>query len=141
MFCNAEKTRATAKFCRKCGREVIADDSIYVPLADLKASYNLKNKSLNNTRQIQQNALFATNKNGASTTAIAFVVYSLVPFLGILFCPGALFMSVVGLSVSFAKPHLGGRETSVLSLFFGSFITLVQLLLWWLLFLIPELRR
>lgn len=81
------------------------------------------------------------NSNGASTTAMAFVAYALVPYLGILFCPGALLMGAVGLLRWHRAPHLGGRRASVTSIAAGVVILCAQLFLWWILYKIPEWSR
>lgn len=78
------------------------------------------------------------NRNGASTTALAFMTYSLVPFLGILFVPGAVLIGVVGIACSYHAPHKGGRRASVASIFFGIVILGVQVLLWWIIIKVPE---
>jgi hypothetical protein len=78
------------------------------------------------------------NSNGASTTALAFVTYALVPYLGILFCPGALLMGVLGLYNSYRAPERGGRRASYLGLSLGLLILCAQLFLWWILYKIPE---
>lgn len=85
--------------------------------------------------------LFLENKNSASETASAFVVYSLVPYLGILFCPGAFLMGGIGAFISYRKPFLGGGKSSIYSIVLSVLIFAIQILLWWLLYLIPELRR
>jgi hypothetical protein len=78
------------------------------------------------------------NRNGASTTALAFMTYSLVPFLGILFVPGAVLIGVAGIACSYYAPHKGGRRASVASIFFGIVILGVQVLLWWIIIKVPE---
>lgn len=78
------------------------------------------------------------NRNGASTTALAFTTYALVPFLGILFVPGAVLIGAAGLVYSYRAPHRGGRRASFASIFFGLVILGVQLLLWWIIIKVPE---
>jgi hypothetical protein len=78
------------------------------------------------------------NRNSASTTALAFMTYALVPFLGILFVPGAVFIGAAGLIYSYHAPHKGGRRASFASIFFGLLILGVQLLLWWIIIKVPE---
>ena len=144
--CGAQIERGAAKFCRVCGKLLTED---YQPLDRLRASYRLQGKSFGfeNARKteeaetIETENLFDENKNSASETAKAFVVYSLVPYIGILFCPFALLTGGVGVFVSYRKPFLGGRQTSVYSIAFGVIIFAVQILLWWLLYIIPELSR
>jgi hypothetical protein len=78
------------------------------------------------------------NRNGASTTALAFTTYALVPFLGILFVPGAVLIGVVGLIYSYHAPQKGGRRAAVASVLCGIAILGVQLLLWWIIVSVPE---
>lgn len=78
------------------------------------------------------------NRNGASTTALAFATYALVPFLGILFVPGALLAGIAGLFYSYRAPHRGGRRASLASIIFGLVILGAQLLLWWVIVNVPE---
>ncbi len=77
------------------------------------------------------------NRNGASTTALAFLTYSLVPYLGILFCPGALVMGIVGLFTSYRIESRAGRRASCTSIVLGLFILGAQIFLWWILYKIP----
>ncbi len=77
-------------------------------------------------------------ENGAATTARAFATFSLVPYLGILFCPGALLMGSVGLIRSYKLPGMDGRRTSYLSLGVGSGVLCIQVFLWWILYRVPE---
>lgn len=78
------------------------------------------------------------NSNGAATTALAFAVYALVPYLGILFCPGAVILGGVGFMRVRRSPHLGGRRASVISIALGFVILGAQVFLWWILYKIPE---
>lgn len=80
----------------------------------------------------------ARNSNGASTTALAFVTYSLVPYLGILFCPGALVMGGIGLYNSYRTPERGGRRASYIGVISGVLVFCAQIFLWWILYKIPE---
>jgi hypothetical protein len=117
----------------------------------LRASYNLPEEQRHQTlkgnggkassmplKSSMQSIFPARNNNGASTTALAFVTYSLVPYLGILFCPGAVLMGGVGLFNSYRAPERGGRRASTLGLIFGVLIFCAQLFLWWILYKIPE---
>jgi hypothetical protein len=82
--------------------------------------------------------MLSSNRNGASTTALAFVTYSLVPYLGILFCPGAVLMGSVGLVRSWRVPQIGGRRASGASVICGVLILGVQVVLWWILYKVPQ---
>lgn len=136
--CGAATEREFAKFCRVCGKLLLEE---YQPLDTLRASYRLQGKNFQFEKEEEITDLFAENKNSASATAAAFVVYSLVPYLGILFCPGAFVMGGIGVFISHRKPYLGGGKTSVYSIVLSVIIFAVQILLWWLLYVIPELGR
>jgi hypothetical protein len=143
--CGVEARRVEARFCSACGRSL---DESYLPTDALRASYNLEQRRIVNRSISKANikplkssmsSIFpARNSNGASTTALAFVTYSLVPYLGILFCPGAVLMGGVGLYNSYRVPERGGRRASYMGLAFGVLIFCAQLFLWWILYKIPE---
>lgn len=138
--CGAAIEREFSKFCRVCGKLLLEE---YQPLDTLRASYRLQGKSFQFEKSVDRPAenLFAENKNSASATASAFVVYSLVPYLGILFCPGAFVMGGIGALKAHRQPFLGGGKTSLYSVALSVLIFAVQILLWWLLYIVPELRR
>ena len=136
--CGTRIEREFAKFCRVCGKLLLED---YEPLDTLRASYRLQGKSFQFEQKEKIADLFAENKNSASSTASAFVVYSLVPYLGILFCPGAFLMGGIGVFISYRKPYLGGGRTSIYSIALSIIIFAIQILLWWLLYIIPELGK
>ena len=147
--CGSEARRADARFCSTCGRELQAAD--YFPSDSLRASYHLQGRRASALirDRVRPRAPTAPrphprvmplhkNSNGASTTALAFVTYALVPYLGILFCPGALVMGGVGLLRARRTPQLGGRRASVVSIVLGVVVLGAQLFLWWILYKIPE---
>ena len=80
-------------------------------------------------------------ENGAAATAMAFVTYGLVPYLGILFCPGALVFGGVGLVRAWRAPQPGHTRAAVLSLVLGLVVLCAQILLWWILYKVPEWAR
>ena len=80
-------------------------------------------------------------ENGAAATAMAFVTYALVPYLGILFCPGALFYGGLGLVRARRAPQSGHARAAALSLALGLLVLCAQLLLWWILYKVPEWSR
>ena len=150
--CGAAARRAGARFCETCGRRL---DEDYFPTESLRASYSFERgagAARPNRRREGSGArrpaaararprvefMPVKRENGAATTGLAFVTYALVPYLGILFCPGALVMGGVGLWRAHRAPQLGGGRASALSLLLGLVILCVQLLLWWLLYKVPE---
>ena len=77
---------------------------------------------------------------GLPETARAFATYSLVPYLGIVFCPGAVVLGTVGVVRSYRSQQLGGdssRGACYASTIVGVVVLAVQLLLWWILYQAP----
>ena len=73
-----------------------------------------------------------------AATARAFATYSLVPYLGILFCPGAVVVGTVGVVRSYSSPQTAAARTACyLSTAIGAGVLIAQLLLWWILYQVP----
>ncbi len=166
--CGAEARREAARFCATCGRRLEGD---YFPTDSLRASYRYERRptvsAASDEGQAGGAAQFAPvegraarrvrvartvarqrgglmpsqNLNGASTTALAFVTYALVPYVGILFCPGALLMGGIGLVRADRAPHVGGGRASALGVLLGVLLLCAHLLLWWILYKVPEWTR
>lgn len=139
--CGAESQRIGAKFCLVCGKNLRED---YQPLDTLRASYRMQGKAFS-LAEIEKREeitnLFETNENSVSETAWACLVYSLVPYLGILFIPMTFVIGSFGVFVSYRKPYLGGRRLSLASIGLSFIVLVVQIFLWWLLYIIPELGK
>ena len=140
--CGAARRRGNAKFCSVCGKRLSED---YEPLDTIRASYRLQNKSFDfgavaRSPRAEATDLFEQNKNSVSQTAWACVVYSMVPYLGILFVPFAFVIGGCGYFVAVRQPYLGGRRLSLVSFGLSFLILLLQVFLWWLLYIIPELN-
>ena len=76
--------------------------------------------------------------DGIAATARAFATYSLVPYLGILFCPGAVVVGTVGVLRSYSSPQTSATRTACyLSTATGVVVLVAQLLLWWILYQVP----
>ncbi|HEX8844044.1 MAG TPA: hypothetical protein VF791_05345 [Pyrinomonadaceae bacterium] len=139
--CGEAARRAEARFCSSCGRSL---DESYLPADALRASYNSHHRrsGVSGSNAVDnkplKSSMTSIKKNGASTTALAFVTYALVPYLGILFCPGAVLMGGVGLFNSYRTPERGGRNAAYMGVTLGLLIFCVQLLLWWILYKIPQ---
>jgi hypothetical protein len=139
--CGTEARRENARFCLVCGKLLLEG---YQPLDALRASYRMQGKTFSPAEPKQaeeiQN-LFEKNENSVSQTAWACVVYSFVPYLGILFVPFAFLVGSFGVLVSYRKPYLGGRKLSLVSVGLSFVVLVVQISLWWLLYFIPEIGK
>jgi hypothetical protein len=83
--------------------------------------------------------LFADTRSFTSNTAWACVVYSMVPYLGILFVPFAFAASGLGFFASVREPELGGRNLALTCAGLSTGILLIQMFLWWLLYFVPKI--
>ena len=142
--CGAVARRAGARYCSTCGRAL---EGNYLPADALRASYHLHRRASSRgqvkgpRKIVSMSSLPTRNRNGASQAALAFATYALVPYLGILFCPGAVLMGGIGLFYSFRAPQKGGRRAAYTSIALGFLILCAQLLLWWILCKMPDWTR
>lgn len=138
VACGAEANRDTAKFCLICGKFLKED---YEPLDRIRSSYGLQGKSFGFLSKKGEHTedLFNINRNPIAETAWASCVYSFVPYLGILFIPVTLIIGSLGIAVAVKNPELGGRKMSLASIGVSFIVLAVQIFLWWLLYIIPEI--
>lgn len=73
-----------------------------------------------------------------TATARAFATYSLVPYLGIIFCPGAVVIGTVGIVRSYRPQAAEVRHVCFASTIVGVVVLGIQLFLWWILYRVPE---
>jgi hypothetical protein len=76
--------------------------------------------------------------NTAAEIAWASFVFSLVPYLGILFIPLTFATGIFGFVSASRRPEIGGEMLSLISLGLSIAVLAVQALLWWLLYVIPQ---
>ena len=138
--CGTAARRGNAKFCLVCGKLLRED---YQPLDTLRASYRMQGKSFEFQRAETEDVkdLFEQNKNTVSQTAWACLVYSFVPYLGILFVPFTFLIGGYGYMTALREPQLGGRRLALISISISFVVLAVQIFLWWLLYIIPELGK
>jgi len=79
---------------------------------------------------VEMAGLFREEKPLASSAVWACVVYSLVPFVGIVFVP---FIYIIGAAASLKGEPVDRRALVVGVSIFGT-----QLVLWWLLYVVPK---
>jgi len=138
--CGTKAARDDARYCLVCGK-ILSED--YQPLDTIRSAHRLQGKTflLENSETEEITDLFARNENGVAQTAYACFVYSMVPYLGILFIPFTLVFGSFGIAVAHQNPHLGGRKLALLSMAMSMVVLAVQIFLWWLLYIIPELAK
>lgn len=136
--CGAEARRINAKYCLVCAKLLKED---YQPLDALRSSNRLQGQAflVENARRDEVADLFERNENAVSQTAWACFVYSMVPYLGILFIPLTFIIGGFGYAVSFQKPELGGGKLALISIGLSFVVLGLQIFLWWLLYLIPKI--
>lgn len=139
VACGTPVERETAKYCLVCGK-ILSED--YQPLDTLRSSYRLQGKSFlveNAETEEEITDLFAINRNPVSEMAWASFVYSMVPFLGVLFIPATFVIGTYGFGVSLRHPKSGGKQLSLISMGLSFPVLGIQIFFWWLLYIIPEL--
>lgn len=145
--------REQARFCATCGRAL---EGSYFPSDALRSSYHQQEtyeKELRKASHIKPGEkqekqeesaignIFAAENNNIAKMALVCATYALIPYLGILLCPCAVFFGGVGLIRSYSFAKYDGRKAAVASIVLGVLILCVQLVLWWLLYTIPDLNR
>jgi hypothetical protein len=153
--CGARARRPAARFCATCGRGLGGG---YFPTDLLRASYRFEPEPAQRARtalraprrlaarggparRVGREFMPRVKESTAAATALAFVTYGLVPYLGILFCPGALVCGGVGLLRAWRSPQPGHARASALGLGLGLLVLCAQLLLWWILYKVPDWSR
>lgn len=136
--CGTTASRGSAKFCLVCGKSMSED---YQPLDSLRASYGLQHTRLETTEPRSAERLYEENRNSLAELAYACVVFALVPYLGILFTPAGIIFGGAGYVTAIRKPDLGGAAMAAASVALSILMFAMQLFLWWLLYVIPELGR
>jgi hypothetical protein len=137
--CGGERSRGSARFCADCGK-LLSED--YQPLDALRSSYGLQRRSLEIGKAAEPKApaLFEVEATATTQTAWACVVYSMVPYLGILFIP--LAFAVSGIGYFSARTNVArNRRMALMCGGLSVVILVVKVGLWWLLYLIPKLAQ
>ena len=138
--CGTTARRADAHFCVTCGRGL--RERTYAPADSLLASYHQqRNRPLVLFEAARVGLpvhdagvrLFDNEGNSSAAIALVLVFSALVPFIGILFCPFAVFAGGFGLFEACFRPRGGGARLSASCIVFGLLIGGAQVLLFRLL--------
>ena len=126
-----------AKYCPVCGK-IISEG--YQPLDSIRSSYGMQRKPLATPETPAPTInLFHVERNSISDTAWACVVYSMVPYIGVLFIPLAFVTGGIGYLAAQRRPQNGGGRLAIACVGLSFAILAVQIFLWWLLYIIPEI--
>jgi hypothetical protein len=135
--CGTAARRTDAHFCATCGRGL--RERAYAPADSLLASYHQqRNRPATLFKPVAATAsprsaarLRVFDNEGNASAAIAFVLIcsALVPFIGILFCPLAVFAGGLGLFEAWLVPRVGGARLAACCIGFGFLIAGAQVLL------------
>jgi ribosomal protein L37AE/L43A len=135
--CGAAARRTGAHFCATCGRGL--RERAYAPADSLFASYHQQRNrpaTLFESSAVGVSVQGATRlrvfDNGGNTSAaiaLVLVFSALVPFIGILFCPLAVFAGGLGLFEAWFVPRVGGARLAACCVGFGFLIAGAQVLL------------
>ena len=122
--------------CAVCGKR--AGEGFH-PLDTIRSSYNLQGKALPSSGPIEGDSLFRRPGNSISDTAWACTVFSMVPYLGILFVPVAIAIGGFGYLTTARAEGDDSRRALLTSIGVSALLLVVQIIFWWLLYLIPEI--
>ena len=138
--CGADPAREMANYCLVCGKTLAEE---YQPLDILRSSNRMQGKAflVENQKRTEIQDLFAVNRNSVSETAWASCVYSMVPYVGVVFIPFTLVAAFLGFGIAIRRESAGGAKLSAAAFGISFLVLAIQLFLWWLLYMIPELGR
>ncbi|HEX8634310.1 MAG TPA: hypothetical protein VF703_09195 [Pyrinomonadaceae bacterium] len=136
--CGAAARRCEAHFCATCGRSL--RERAYAPADSLLASYHQQRSrppmlaegattgGVSMPRTVRQR-VFDHEGNTSAAIALVLIFSALVPFIGILFCPLAVFAGGLGLFEAWLVPRVGGARLAACCIGSGFLIAGAQVLL------------
>jgi len=136
--CGATARRTEAQFCATCGRGL--RERAYAPADSLLASYHQQRNrpptlfessaaSGVSVRSAARRRMLDNEGNTSAAIALVLICSALVPFIGILFCPLAVFAGGLGLFEAWLVPRVGGARLAASCIGFGFLIAGAQVLL------------
>lgn len=151
--CGACARRTEARYCATCGRSL--GERGYLPADTLRASYHQQrrhpslvsphtpHRSCILRRRLPTGLGWYPRPQHATARAYALLNLALVPYLGLLFCPGVIVLGSIGLwRARHAPPRHNSVRTARRCVMLGLIICGAQIFLWWLLYNVsPWARR
>lgn len=134
--CYSSRVEADAKQCDVCGK-LLSEG--FQPLDAIRSSYGMQRKRLDFQQVNTTESLFEDKPLLASSAAWACTVYSMVPYLGVLFVPFAIALGWLGYLKDRRRPGSGATQATLAPVALSMVLLALQVLLWWLLYLIPEI--
>jgi hypothetical protein len=138
--CGARARRTEARFCATCGRGLL--ERTYAPADALLASYHQQRSrppvlfepaavaaASVPARSRVGLRVFDNQGNTSASIALVLIWSALVPFIGILFCPLAVFAGGLGLFEAWLVPRVGGGRLAACCIGSGFLIAGAQVLL------------
>jgi ribosomal protein L37E len=135
--CGAAARRTSAHFCATCGRGL--RERAYAPADSLFASYHQQRHRPAvlfeaatagvPARSATRRRVFDNEGNTSANIALILICSALVPFIGILFCPLAVFAGGLGLFEAWLVPRVGGARLAASCIGFGLLVGGAQVLL------------
>lgn len=134
--CYSSRVEAYAKQCEVCGK-LLSEG--FQPLDAIRSSYGMQRKKLDFEQASTTESLFEDRRPLASNAAWACTVYSMVPYLGVLFVPFAIALGGLGYLKDRRCPGSSATPATLAPVALSMVLLAIQVLLWWLLYLIPEI--
>lgn len=125
------------KLCDVCGK-LLSEG--FQPLDAIRSSHKMQRRGLDfQATADKATSLFEHDEPLTSRVAWACTVYSMVPYLGVIFVPFALLLG----SFDYVKDRRGrvpgSGRSAIVPLALSVFVLAVQILLWSLLYIIPKI--
>ncbi len=135
--CYSSRVDDGAKQCEVCGK-LLSEG--FQPLDAIRSSSGMQREKLDFLAERQNpESLFGDTRPLVSNAAWACTVYSMVPYLGLLFVPLAIAFGWLGYLKDRRLRGSDEARATLVPLALSLILLSVQIVLWWLLYLIPKI--
>lgn len=132
--CGSMLATESHEVCAVCGKRLSEG---FQPLDVIRSTYGLQGKGL--ASSTGPSGLFEERVSLTSNMAWACTVYSMVPYLGILFLPLAFVMGGLRYAAGRRQNDAAETRTALTCIVVSLALLGAQIILWWLLYIIPEI--